>query len=106
MTSLVLAFCNCLLKAPEKYWYFRAAWIYDYPVIRIYFVLLVLRSKENTPVINWVWLTLMLPLTLREEHRMRLLQKTVLRRYLGLRGTGEDYIMRSFTICTPHQILF
>ena len=32
-------------------------------------------------------------------------------RYLGERGTnihgsGEDYKMRSFVICTPHQILF
>ena len=28
------------------------------------------------------------------------------RRYLSLRGDGEDYITRSFMISTPHQILF
>jgi len=28
-------------------------------------------------------------------------------RYLGrYKGSGEDYIMRSFKICTPHQIIF
>jgi hypothetical protein len=39
--------------------------------------------------------------TLREEHRLRVFEKRVLREYLDLRGrkwqeTGEDRIMRNF----------
>jgi hypothetical protein len=45
---------------------------------------------------------------LREERMLRVLENMVLRRYLGLRGmrkqwNGENYIMRSFMICTHHQ---
>jgi hypothetical protein len=36
-------------------------------------------------------------------------ENIVLRIYLGLTGTkqgsGEDYITRSFMLCTPHKIL-
>ena len=50
-------------------------------------------------------------LTFREERRVRMSENRVLREYLGLRGTsekcnGENYIMRSFIICTHHPILF
>ena len=50
-------------------------------------------------------------LTLREERRMRCLRTGCWGEYLGLRGmrckgSGENYIMRSFMIHTPHQILF
>jgi hypothetical protein len=48
-------------------------------------------------------------LTLREEHRLRVLEKMALRRIFmpkrdEVTGNGEDCIMRSFMICTPHQI--
>jgi hypothetical protein len=50
---------------------------------------------------------------LKEEHRLRVFESRVLSKiqYMGLtgtryQGTGEDYIMRSFIICTAHQILF
>ena len=50
-------------------------------------------------------------LTLREELTLRVLENRVLGEYLCLRGTmwqgsGENYIMRSLMICTPHPILF
>jgi len=50
-------------------------------------------------------------LTLREEHRSRVFEKRVLRRIFGRKrdevtGSGENYIMRSSMICTPHNILF
>jgi len=49
-------------------------------------------------------------LTLREERRLRVFEKRVLRRVLGLRGTrqqgnGENYIMKSLGIFTPYPIL-
>jgi len=48
---------------------------------------------------------------MREESRHRVFENRVLRKYLGQRGTrkqgsGENYIMRSLVISTPHQILF
>jgi len=49
-------------------------------------------------------------LTLREEPRMRVFENRVLRifRPKGARwqGSGENYIMRSLMICTPHPVLF
>jgi len=50
-------------------------------------------------------------LTLRDERRLRVFENRVLKRIFGLRGTryqgsGENYIMRSLMICTPHPILF
>ena len=52
-----------------------------------------------------------LSLTLREERKLRLFEKRVLRRIFGpkrdeVTGNGENYIMRSLMICTPHPILF
>jgi hypothetical protein len=49
--------------------------------------------------------------TLREECRLRMYENRVLRRKFGPKkdkeqGSGENYIMRSLLICTPHQILF
>ena len=54
--------------------------------------------------------------TLRKERRLRVTENRVPRRilaetYLDLEGmreqrSGEDYITRNFTICTPHQMLF
>jgi len=45
-------------------------------------------------------------LTVREEHRPRVFENRVLRRIFGRkREDGEDCIMRSFIICTLHQIL-
>ena len=50
-------------------------------------------------------------LTLREERRLRVFEYRVLRRIFGpkrdeVTRSGENYIMRSLMICTPHQILF
>ena len=47
-------------------------------------------------------------LRLREEHSLRVYEIGYWGEYLGLRGTtlwgsGENYIMRSLTICRPHQ---
>jgi hypothetical protein len=47
-------------------------------------------------------------LTLREEHRLGVFQIKVLRRIFGLKRdevTGENYIMKSFMMCTLHQVL-
>jgi hypothetical protein len=46
-----------------------------------------------------------------ENTRLRLFENRVLRKTFGLKtdtmsGSGEDYITRSFMICTPHPILF
>jgi len=51
------------------------------------------------------------PGCLREEHRLRVFEIMVLRRIFGLKkdkvtGSGEYYLMRSFMICTHHQILY
>jgi hypothetical protein len=48
---------------------------------------------------------------LREERRLRVFEYKVLRRIFGLKRdevtrSGENYVMRSLMICTPHQILF
>jgi hypothetical protein len=48
---------------------------------------------------------------LREECRVRVFENKVLRRIFGpkrdeVTGGGEDYITRSFILCTPHQISF
>jgi hypothetical protein len=45
------------------------------------------------------------------QRRLRVFENRVLRRIFGPRreevtGNGENYITRSFMICTPHQILF
>jgi len=50
-------------------------------------------------------------LTLREECRLRVLENRVLRRIFGIKRDevtvrGENYIMRSLIIYTPHPILF
>jgi hypothetical protein len=52
-------------------------------------------------------------LILRDEHRLRVLENSVLRRIFGPKrgearrqGSGEHYTTRSFMICTHHQILF
>ena len=50
-------------------------------------------------------------LTLREERGLRVFENRVLRGIFEpkrdeLTGSGENYIMRSFIICTVHQILF
>jgi hypothetical protein len=49
-------------------------------------------------------------LTLREELRLRVFENRVLRRILGLKetrsqGSGENYILRSLMIGTPHPVL-
>jgi len=46
---------------------------------------------------------------LREERRLRVYENRVLRRTFGSRrdeGIGENYIMRSLMVCTPHPIFF
>jgi len=48
---------------------------------------------------------------MREERRLRVLENGVLRRIVGPKRdevikSGENYIMRSLMICTPHPILF
>jgi hypothetical protein len=50
-------------------------------------------------------------LTLIEEHMVRLFENKVLRKLCGpeveeVTGRGVNCIMRSFMICTPHEILF
>jgi len=47
---------------------------------------------------------------LREERRLRVFESRVLRKILGpkrdeVTGPGENYIIRSLMICTPHPIL-
>jgi hypothetical protein len=47
---------------------------------------------------------------LREEHGLRVCEKRVLRKICGPKrkdkqATGENCIMKSFMICTPHQML-
>ena len=49
--------------------------------------------------------------TLREERRLSVFENRVLRRILGpkrdeVTRNGENYIMRSLIICTPHPVLF
>jgi hypothetical protein len=46
-----------------------------------------------------------------EECRLPVFENRVLRRIFGLRreevtGGGENYVLRSLMICTPHLILF
>jgi hypothetical protein len=50
-------------------------------------------------------------LTLKEEHRMRVFENRELRNTFQpkrdeVTGSGENYITRSFKICTPHQVSF
>jgi hypothetical protein len=50
-------------------------------------------------------------LTLREECRLRVFENKVPRRIFGpkrdeVTGNGEDYITKSFMLCTPHQVSF
>jgi hypothetical protein len=47
-------------------------------------------------------------LTLREEQRLRVFEKRVIRRILGSKReeVGENCTMRSSIICTLHQLLF
>ena len=52
-------------------------------------------------------------LSLREKQRLRVFENRMLRRIFWPKrdkvtggGGGENYIMRSLMICTPHQILF
>jgi len=44
-------------------------------------------------------------LTLREEHRLRLLRRVFGPKRDEVTGNGENYIMRSLVICTPYPIL-
>jgi len=50
-------------------------------------------------------------LKLWEKRRLRVFENRVLRKVFGSKrdgvtGSGEDYITRSFMICTPNKILF
>jgi hypothetical protein len=50
-------------------------------------------------------------LTLREECRLRVFENRMMGRIFGTKRdevtvSREDHIMRSFMLCTPHQILF
>jgi len=50
-------------------------------------------------------------LTLREDHRLRVFENRVLKITFGPKedeviGSGGNYLMRSFMICTAHQISF
>ena len=64
-------------------------------------------STINLSVVLYEYETWLL--TLREEHRLRVFENRVLRRIFGRRTgqqvSGENYIMRSLMICTPHPIL-
>jgi hypothetical protein len=50
-----------------------------------------------------------LPLTLREEYGMKILENSVLGRIFGPKGHEvrgrKNSMMRSFTTCTPYQVL-
>jgi hypothetical protein len=86
------------------------------------------KSKKMKSVWNWmghknlkikIHKTVILPvvlygyetwsLTLREEHRLRVFENRVLRRYLGLKGRkmdhGENCIMMNFTVSILRRIL-
>jgi hypothetical protein len=47
-------------------------------------------------------------LTLREEHRLQVFENRVIRKISGpkdrVTGSEEDYLTRSFMLCTPHQL--
>ena len=48
---------------------------------------------------------------MREERRLRVFENKLLRRMFGpnrdmVLGSGENYIMKSLMICTPHSLLF
>jgi len=48
--------------------------------------------------------------TMREQHRLRVFENRVLREVFGAKrdevtGSGENYIMRNFMVCFPHQLL-
>ena len=50
-------------------------------------------------------------LTLRKERRLRVFENRELRRTFGpkrdeVKGSGENYIIRSLMTCTAHPILF
>jgi len=49
-------------------------------------------------------------LTLREERKLRVFEKRVLRKFGPKRdevtGSRENYVIRSLMICIPHPILF
>ena len=50
-------------------------------------------------------------LSLTEERRLRVFERMLLRRIFGperdeVKGSGENYIMRSLMICTLYPILF
>jgi len=44
--------------------------------------------------------------TLREEHRLRVFEMIFGHKWDEVTGGGEDYIMRSLMVCSPHQIFF
>jgi hypothetical protein len=48
---------------------------------------------------------------MRKERRLKVLENSLLRRIFRpkrdeVTGSGENYIMRSLMICTPHPIFF
>jgi hypothetical protein len=45
-------------------------------------------------------------LTVREKRRIRVFGKMVMRGIFGQKESGENYVMRSSTICTAHPVLF
>jgi hypothetical protein len=44
------------------------------------------------------------PLAIREEHRPRVFENKALKKIFELRKGRENFIMRSFMICTLHQV--
>ena len=47
-------------------------------------------------------------MAMREEHRLRVIERRILRKIFGPKGTrqqrsGKEYITRNFMICTAHQ---
>ena len=64
---------------------------------------LISSRKANTGCETW-------SLTLREERRLRVFENRLLRIVFvskrdEVTGNGENYIMKSLVICTPHRIL-
>jgi hypothetical protein len=44
------------------------------------------------------------PLTLRDEHILRVFENRVLRRIFGPKKGGENSIVRNFVTCTPRNV--
>jgi hypothetical protein len=68
-------------------------------------------SVTETDAITSIMNNIFWSLTLREERRLRVFENRLLKKIFGptmdeIKRTGRDCRMRSFMICTPHEVLF